>query len=78
MICLMMSNVPTRVLSLLLSNFGRRKVSTRSGKEQAAGMAKGAMGNVLRCAPMDSTHGTVPHGGQDAMVDWGWGHSFAL
>lgn len=47
MICLMMSNVPTRVLSLLLSNFGRRKVSTRSGKEQAAGRQREQWG--MRC-----------------------------
>lgn len=37
MICLMMRSVPTRVLSLLLSSLGRRKASTRSGNEQAAG-----------------------------------------
>lgn len=53
MICLMMSSVPTRVLSLLLSSFGRRKASTRSGKEQAAGHS----GCHRRAAPRGGTAG---------------------
>lgn len=55
MICLMMRSVPTRVLSLLLSSFGRRKASTRSGNEQAAGAKPTVTG---ACRPGDGTQPT--------------------
>lgn len=71
MICLMMRSVPTRVLSLLLSSLGRRKASTRSGNEQAAGSqtnrsrTHGAPGTACRREIWDAgtaSHPAHPHG----------------
>lgn len=72
MICLMMRSVPTRVLSLLLSSFGRRKASTRSGNEQAVG-AKPTVTEARRpgdgTQPRDSgCRHRIPHAGASRPV----------